>query len=152
MNTAFLNINTKFTKLFLLLALIILSLSSCENRDTPASFNPPEWIKGEWSGNNGIKYQFFEHDFILTTGGSRFSYGFINGNKSMINVIKSTSSEYIFEIVNYDITNTFSRPGSLNNTNNLWQRTSSRKLYFKFKRNSNNSIIENNNTFFRTSL
>ncbi|MCT4174799.1 hypothetical protein HZP56_17670 [Elizabethkingia anophelis] len=152
MNTAFIYINTKFTKLFLLLSLIILSLSSCENRDTPVSFNPPEWIKGEWSANNGVKYQFFEHDFILTTGGSRFSYGFVNGNKSMVNVIKSTSSEYIFEITNYDVTDTFNPPGSQNYRNNLWQRIPARKLYFKFKRNSDNSIIESNNTFFRTGL
>lgn len=149
MNTAFLNINTKFTKLFLLLPLIILSLSSCENRDTPASFNPPEWIKGEWSGNDGIKYQFFEHDFILTTGGSRFSYGFVNGNKSMVNVIKSTSSEYIFEIVNYDITNTFNPPGSQNNTNHSWQSIPSRRLYFEFRKKTNNNIIDQNNNILQ---
>ena len=149
MKTAFLYMNTKFTKLFLLLLLIILSLSSCENRDTPASFNPPEWIKGEWSGNNGIKYQFFEHDFILTTGGSRFSYGFVNGNKSMVNVIKSTSSEYIFEIVNYDVTDTFNPPGSQVTPIIYGKPYPSRRLYFEFRKSANNKIIDQNNNILR---
>ncbi len=40
----------------------------------------------------------------------------------MVNVIKSTSSEYIFEIINYDISDTFNPPGSQNNRSNLWQK------------------------------
>ncbi|WP_407483160.1 hypothetical protein [Elizabethkingia meningoseptica] len=152
MNTSFLNTNTKLIKLFLFFSFIIFSLAGCEKRDDTSPFNPPEWIKGEWSANDGIKYQFSEHDFIITVGSSRFSYGFVNGNKSTVNVIKNTSSEYIFEIINYDISDTFNPPGNQNNRSNLWQKTPSRKLYFKFKRNSNNSISEKNNMFFRTGL
>ncbi|MCL1663398.1 hypothetical protein M2T78_03980 [Elizabethkingia ursingii] len=150
MNTTLMYINTKFAKLFLLLSLIILSLSSCENRDTPISFNPPGWIKGEWNANGNIKYSFSDHDFVVIADGARFSYGsLINGNKSMINVIKSTSSEYIFEIVNYDITNTFNPPGSQNNTNHSWQSIPSRRLYFEFRKKTNNNIIDQNNNILQ---
>lgn len=141
MNTTILYINPKFAKLFLLLSLIILSLSSCENRDTPVSFNPPGWIKGEWNASGNIKYNFSDHDFVVTADGTRFSYGsLINGNKSFINVIKNTPSEYIFEIVNYDMTDVFNVPGI--NRNSYRQNVPTRSLYFEFKRKSDNIMTD----------
>lgn len=90
-------------KKVLILVTMISVFASCDLFNHNYSFNPPNWIKGEWSDRNSTNnYQFKDNNVILES--SRISLDFQEAFKyRSINEPKRLSDEYVISVTEYGV-------------------------------------------------
>lgn len=107
-------------KIFGLILLIALSISSCSSDDdnsenNNSSINPPDWIIGTWLGevdgiNSGLGFKFTSNDFCSVAGSQTACFAqSVNQSQGLITVEEDIDNEnYIITINNNNtISNTY---------------------------------------------